>query len=249
MAFDHETVLILDFGGQYTQLIARRVRELGVYSEIIPFNTPVEEIRRKNPRAIILSGGPSSVYEEGAPHPDRAVIEMGVPTLGICYGVQLMAHFLGGEVKASDRREYGQAELEAKPDSLLLAGIPSPLQVWMSHGDYVSRPPEGFTVTASTDAAIGAVEDPARKLYGVQFHPEVAHTPQGKAILKNFLVNVCQLRCDWTMASFIETTVEAIRARVGGGRAVCRWSRERSENGRLAYSWTPGCFARTSLKR
>jgi len=221
MAFDHETVLILDFGGQYTQLIARRVRELGVYSEIIPFNTPVEEIRRKNPRAIILSGGPSSVYEEGAPHPDRAVIEMGVPTLGICYGVQLMAHFLGGEVKASDRREYGQAELEAKPDSLLLAGIPSPLQVWMSHGDYVSRPPEGFTVTASTDAAIGAVEDPARKLYGVQFHPEVAHTPQGKAILKNFLVNVCQLRCDWTMASFIETTVEAIRSRVGGGRAVC----------------------------
>jgi GMP synthase (glutamine-hydrolysing) len=146
---------------------------------------------------------------------------MGVPTLGICYGVQLMAHFLGGEVKASDRREYGQAELEAKPDSLLLAGIPSPLQVWMSHGDYVSRPPEGFTVTASTDAAIGAVEDPARKLYGVQFHPEVAHTPQGKAILKNFLVNVCQLRCDWTMASFIETTVEAIRARVAGGRAVC----------------------------
>src|SRR5258705_5160729 len=118
MALDHETVLILDFGGQYTQLIARRVRELGVYSEIIPFNTPVEEIRGKNPRAIILSGGPSSVYEEGAPHPDRAVIEMGVPALGICYGVQLMAHFLGGEVRPSDRREYGQAELQPKPESL-----------------------------------------------------------------------------------------------------------------------------------
>ena len=221
MALDHETVLILDFGGQYTQLIARRVRELGVFSEIVPFNTPVQEIRKKNPRAIILSGGPMSVYEEGAPHPDREVIEMGTPVLGICYGVQLMAHFLGGEVKPSDRREYGHAELEAKPGSLLLAGIPSPLKVWMSHGDNVSRPPDGFAVTASTEAAIGAVEDPARKLYGVQFHPEVAHTPQGKAILKNFLVNVCGLRCDWTMASFIETTVETIRARVGDGRAVC----------------------------
>ncbi|MFY9608853.1 MAG: glutamine-hydrolyzing GMP synthase [Blastocatellia bacterium] len=221
MSSDHETVLILDFGGQYTQLIARRVRELGVYSEIIPFNTPAEAIRKKNPRAIILSGGPSSVYEEGAPHPDRAVIEMGVPVLGICYGVQLMAHFLGGEVKPSDRREYGQAEIGVTAVSQLLAGIPSPLKVWMSHGDYVSRPPEGFQVTASTDAAIGAVEDPARQLYGVQFHPEVAHTPQGKAILKNFLVNICQLRCDWTMASFIETTVEAIRNKVGKGRAVC----------------------------
>ena len=221
MASDHETVLILDFGGQYTQLIARRVRELGVYSEIIPFNTPVEEIRNKNPRAIILSGGPSSVYEEGAPHPERAVIEMGVPVFGICYGVQLMAHFLGGEVKPSDRREYGQADLEAKPGSHLFVGLPSPMKVWMSHGDYVSRPPEGFAVTASTDAAIGAVEDATRRLYGVQFHPEVAHTPQGKAILKNFLVNVSQLRCDWTMASFIETTVEAIRKSVGDGRAVC----------------------------
>jgi GMP synthase (glutamine-hydrolysing) len=218
---DHETVLILDFGGQYTQLIARRVRELGVYSEIIPFNTPIEAIRNKNPRAIILSGGPSSVYEEGAPHPERAVIEIGVPVFGICYGVQLMAHFLGGEVKPSDRREYGQADLEAKPGSRLFDGLPSPMKVWMSHGDYVSRSPEGFAVTASTDAAIGAVEDAARRLYGVQFHPEVAHTPQGNAILKNFLVNVCQLRCDWTMASFIETTVEAIRKRVGDGRAVC----------------------------
>jgi GMP synthase (glutamine-hydrolysing) len=221
MVSDHETVLILDFGGQYTQLIARRVRELGVYSEIIPFNTPVAEIRNKNPRAIILSGGPSSVYEKGAPHPERAVIEIGVPVFGICYGVQLMAHFLGGEVKPSDRREYGQADLDAKPGSRLFDGLPSPMKVWMSHGDYVSRPPKGFAVTASTDAAIGAVEDAARKLYGVQFHPEVAHTPQGKAILKNFLVNVCQLRCDWTMASFIETTVETIRKRVGDGRAVC----------------------------
>jgi GMP synthase (glutamine-hydrolysing) len=221
MASDHETVLILDFGGQYTQLIARRVRELGVYSEIVPFNTTAEAIRRRNPKAIILSGGPSSVYEEGAPHPDPAVIQMGVPVLGICYGVQLMAHFLGGEVKPSNRREYGQAEISVQAESQLLAGLSSPLKVWMSHGDYVSRPPDGFTITASTEAAIGAVEDSERKLYGVQFHPEVAHTPQGKEILRNFLVNVCHLRCDWTMSSFIETTVEDIKRRVGDGRTVC----------------------------
>jgi GMP synthase (glutamine-hydrolysing) len=221
MISDHETVLILDFGGQYTQLIARRVRELGVYSEIVPFNTTAEAIRGKNPKAIILSGGPSSVYEEGAPHPDPAVIEMGVPVLGICYGVQLMAYFLGGEVKPSNRREYGQAEIKVESDSQLLAGLSTPLKVWMSHGDYVSRPPEGFRITASTEAAIGAVEDPSRQLYGVQFHPEVAHTPQGKEILRNFLVNICHLRCDWTTASFIETTVEEIKQRVGEGDAVC----------------------------
>jgi GMP synthase (glutamine-hydrolysing) len=221
MAPDHETVIILDFGGQYTQLIARRVRELGVYSEIVPFNITAEALRQKNPRGVILSGGPSSVYETGAPHPDRAVIEMGVPVLGICYGVQLMAYFLGGEVKPSTRREYGSADIERSGDSRLLDGLPSPLKVWMSHGDYVSSPPAGFKVTAATEAAIGAVEDPSRSLYGVQFHPEVAHTPQGKEILRNFLVNICRLRCDWTMASFIETTVELIRRQVGEGRAVC----------------------------
>ena len=171
MSSEHELVVILDFGGQYTQLIARRVRELGVYSEIVPFNTTAEAIRRRNPKAIILSGGPSSVYEENAPHPDPAVIQMGVPVLGICYGVQLMAHFLGGEVKPSNRREYGQAEITVQARSELLAGLESPLKVWMSHGDYVSRPPAGFTITAATDAAIGAVEDSERKLYGVQFHP------------------------------------------------------------------------------
>jgi GMP synthase (glutamine-hydrolysing) len=221
MALDHETVIILDFGGQYTQLIARRVRELGVYSEIAPYNISPEELRRKDPRGIILSGGPSSVYEEGAPHPDRAVIEMGIPVLGICYGVQLMAYFLGGEVQPSPRREYGSVQIEHGAGGLLLADLPSPLSVWMSHGDHVSQPPSGFAVTAHTEAAIGAVEDPSRKLYGVQFHPEVAHTPRGKDILRNFLVNICHLRCDWTMASFMETTVEAIRRRVGDGHAVC----------------------------
>src|SRR5215813_2334494 len=221
MSSDHELVIILDFGGQYTQLIARRVRELGVYSEILPFNTTAEAIRSRDPRGIILSGGPSSVYDTGAPHPDAAVLDIGVPVLGICYGVQLMAHFLGGEVKPSNRREYGQAEIEVRCESKLLAGLPFVLKVWMSHGDYVSRPPEGFAVTAATEAAIGAVEDPRRKLYGVQFHPEVAHTSQGKEILRNFLVNICHLRCDWTMASFIETMVEDIKRRVGDGRAVC----------------------------
>src|SRR5262249_50904210 len=200
MSSDHELVIILDFGGQYTQLIARRVRELGVYSEILPFNTTAEAIRSRDPRGIILSGGPSSVYDTGAPHPDAAVLDIGVPVLGICYGVQLMAHFLGGEVKPSNRREYGQAEISVKAPRLLLEGLESPLKVWMSHGDHVSRPPEGFTITAATDAAIGAVEDPTRSLYGVQFHPEVAHTPQGKAVLRNFLGNVCHLRCDWTMS-------------------------------------------------
>ena len=221
MSSDHELVIILDFGGQYTQLIARRVRELGVYSEILPFNTTAEAIRSRNPRGIILSGGPSSVYETGAPHPDAAVLNIGVPVLGICYGVQLMAHFLGGEVKPSNRREYGQAEISVQAPSLLLEGLESPLKVWMSHGDHVSRPPEGFTITAATDAAIGAVEDPTRNLYGVQFHPEVAHTPRGKEVLRNFLVNVCHLRCDWTMSSFIDTTIADIRRRIGEGRAVC----------------------------
>ena len=221
MTHEHETVLILDFGGQYTQLIARRVRELGVYSEIVPFNTSIEELRRRQPRGLILSGGPSSVYEEGAPHPDPAVLNLGVPVLGICYGVQLMAYFLDGEVLPSSRREYGHAELEIKPGSRLLAGIPSPVKAWMSHGDYVSRPPAGFNVTATTEAAIGAVEDTGRNLYGVQFHPEVAHTPQGKDVLRNFLINVCRLRGDWTMASFIETTVAEIRQKVGDGHAVC----------------------------
>ncbi|HUK89598.1 MAG TPA: glutamine-hydrolyzing GMP synthase, partial [Blastocatellia bacterium] len=219
---EHETVIILDFGGQYTQLIARRVREIGVYSEILPFNTPIKELRAKNPNAIIFSGGPSSVYEEGAPHCDPGVIGLGVPILGICYGFQLISYFLGGEVVPSSRREYGYAEIERKQDGgKLFGGLPSPMKVWMNHGDHVSALPPGFVVTAATEAAVGAVEDPARNIYGLQFHPEVAHTPYGKEVLRNFLVNVCHLRCDWTMTSFIETTITQIRDKVGQGRAVC----------------------------
>ena len=221
MKIQHETVLILDFGSQYTQLIARRVRELGVYSEILPFNTPVETIRGKKPHALILSGGPSSVYETDAPQCSPDVLDIGVPILGICYGLQLISHFLGGEVSPSSRREYGHTEIEVKAESKLFEGLPRRLKVWMSHGDFVSRQPAGFEVVAESDAAIGAVEDPMRGIYGLQFHPEVAHTPQGKDVLKNFLVKICRLKCDWTMASFIETTVAEVREKVGEGHVVC----------------------------
>lgn len=221
MALDHETVIVLDFGGQYTQLIARRVRELGVYCEILPFNVTIENLKAKHPKALILSGGPSSVYEEGAPHSDRRVLELGIPTLGICYGFQLIAMFMGGEVVPSNRREYGHAEIQKLSEGKLLQGLPSCLNAWMSHGDNVGAPPPGFVVTAETGNAIAAAEDVTRNIYGVQFHPEVAHTPAGKDILRNFLVGVAQLKCDWTMASFIETTVADIRAKVGDGRAVC----------------------------
>jgi GMP synthase (glutamine-hydrolysing) len=217
----HETVIILDFGGQYTQLEARRVRELGVYSEILPYNTSVEEIRRRHPSAIILSGGPSSVYEKDAPHCDREVLKLGVPVLGICYGFQLIALYLGGEVTPSNQREYGSAEVDIQSEGKLLAGLESPMKAWMSHGDNVSSPPAGFVVTATTERAIAAAEDTARNLYGLQFHPEVAHTPLGKEVFRNFLEGVCKLRRDWTMKSFIDTAVEDIRRQVGDGHAVC----------------------------
>ncbi|HEY6330772.1 MAG TPA: glutamine-hydrolyzing GMP synthase, partial [Blastocatellia bacterium] len=193
-----------------------------VYSEILPFNTPLKELRAKRPNAIIFSGGPSSVYEEGAPHCDREVLSIGVPVLGICYGFQLISYFLGGEVHSSSRREYGYAEIQPKEGGgKLFDGLTFPMKVWMNHGDHVSALPPGFVVTAATDAAVAAVEDSAHAMYGLQFHPEVAHTPLGKELLRNFLVNVCHLRCDWTMASFIETTVAAIGDRIGDGGAVC----------------------------
>jgi GMP synthase (glutamine-hydrolysing) len=221
MTAEHEEIIVLDFGGQYTQLIARRVRELGVYCEIVPFNTPYEKIVEKKPKGLILSGGPSSVYDTGAPHCDRRLLHAGIPVLGICYGLQLQAYFLGGQVEASNRREFGHAELEVVGQSPLFDGLPRQLSVWMSHGDYVCAPPPGFTIIAQTDNAIGAVEDRDRRLYGVQFHPEVVHTPDGKAILKNFLTHVCGTRGDWTMGSFIESAIERIRKQVGSGRAIC----------------------------
>lgn len=220
----HETVLILDFGGQYTQLIARRVRELGVYSEIVPHSVPVEVICSRSPRALILSGGPRSVYEQGAPRCDRRVLEIGVPILGICYGLQLLAHYLGGRVEAAPRREYGAAQVTVRGPSPLFSGLPSTLDVWMSHGDEVKEPPAGFIITGLTDRAIAAIEDPHRRLYGVQFHPEVAHTPLGREILRRFLFDVCHLKGDWQMGSFIETAVARIQQEIGQGRAVCALS-------------------------
>jgi GMP synthase (glutamine-hydrolysing) len=220
----HETVLILDFGGQYTQLIARRVRELNVYSEVVPFNTPPEQILERHPSAIILSGGPSSVYDPGAPLCDRQILESGVPVLGICYGLQLMGYLLGGHVIRSERREYGHAQIEVAGESQLFAGLPRSLSVWMNHGDELIQPPEGFQVMARTENTIGAMENASRRLYAVQFHPEVAHTLQGQEILQRFLFDVCRLRGDWKMSSFIESAVEKIHRQIGDGKAVCALS-------------------------
>nr|WP_211662128.1 glutamine-hydrolyzing GMP synthase [Moorella glycerini] len=220
-----EIVLVLDFGGQYNQLIARRIREAGVYSEMIPFNTPLQEILARQPKGIVFSGGPASVYSPGAPRIDRALYESGIPILGICYGMQLMAHDLGGRVEAAGGREYGKTELEVTTDDILFAGLPRTMQCWMSHGDYISAPPTGFKVTArSAYTPVAAMSDPGRRLYGVQFHPEVKHTPLGQEMLCRFLFQVCGCRGDWSVSSFIEEQVAAIRERVGDGRVLCALS-------------------------
>ena len=220
----HETIIILDFGSQYTQLIARRVREAGVYCEILPFNTAVEEIRKRKPKGLILSGGPSSVYDDGAPHSQPDLIrEADCPVLGICYGLQLMAQQMGGEVKPSNNRGYGYGRLTVTdPTTKLFAGVPPEIDVWLSHGDRVTQLPAGFHMTAKTEEGVNAFENPERKVYGVQFHPEVAHTPMGAQILRNFLFEVCECRGDWTPAAAIEEQVERIRAALGEtGRAIC----------------------------
>ncbi|NLG85509.1 MAG: glutamine-hydrolyzing GMP synthase [Firmicutes bacterium] len=220
-----DSILILDFGSQYTQLIARRVREARVFSEIVPPEIPADEIRRHAPAGIILSGGPASIYEEGAPKPDPRIFALGLPVLGICYGLQAMTALLGGKVAPAGRREYGRAEIEVREEGGLFAGLPSRLSVWMSHGDRVEELPPGFRVLASSaNAPVAAAGDPERRLYGVQFHPEVAHTPDGPAILANFLYRVCGCRGDWTPANFIAETVAAIKAEVGEGRALCALS-------------------------
>jgi GMP synthase (glutamine-hydrolysing) len=226
-----ENVVILDFGAQYTQLIARRVRECHVYSEIMPFDTPVESILAKKPRGIIFSGGPSSVYEPGAPHPDARVYDLGIPVLGICYGQQVMAHQLGGEVQPAERREYGHADLTILDIDPLFAGVggesrpggaTGTVPCWMSHGDHVLTPPAGFETIATTQSApIAAIADKARNLYGVQFHPEVAHTPFGTQLLRNFLMGPCGCTGDWTPAHFVDEAVAAIRATVGDAGVVC----------------------------
>jgi GMP synthase (glutamine-hydrolysing) len=216
-----ETIVILDFGSQYTQLIARRIRESGVYCEIHPYTIDPQTIRQLGPKGIILSGGPSSVYETDAPHCQREILDLGVPVLGICYGLQLLSYFLGGKVEPSSRREYGAAQVRLVGESRLLAGLATEFPVWMSHGDHVTVPPPGFEVVAETENALGAVENGDRDWYGLQFHPEVAHTPDGRKILENFIRGVCGCRGDWTAASFIEAAVARIREQIGDGHAVC----------------------------
>jgi GMP synthase (glutamine-hydrolysing) len=223
----HQTILVLDFGSQFTQLIARRLRELSVYSEILPFNTPLDVIRAKRPAGLILSGGPSSVKEDGAPRPDPRVLELGLPTLGICYGMQLMTDMLGGTVvDAPDHREFGYALVRRERDEArLLQSVPADLKVWASHGDFVAAVPPGFSVTAtSATAPIAAMEAADRGFYALLFHPEVAHTDRGTQILRNFAFDVCGCTGDWTIRSFIEEATSRIKEQTGDGRVVCALS-------------------------
>jgi GMP synthase (glutamine-hydrolysing) len=218
----HQTIVVLDFGSQFTQLIARRLRELSVYSEILPPDTPVAEIEKRHPVGIILSGGPKSVSEPGAPRTDPGLLRLGTPTLGICYGMQLMTDVLGGTVGRAPHREFGHAEVTILNGSRLFSHVPRSLRVWASHGDFVAAPPPGFEVIAtSPNAPVAAIEDHDRQLYGVLFHPEVAHTERGEQILRNFAFDVCGCRGDWTMASFVDESVARIREQVGQGRVVC----------------------------
>ena len=217
-----ELVLVIDFGAQYSQLIARRVRECGVYSEIIPYHASLAEISAKKPKGIIFSGGPNSVYGEKAPHSDPGIYSLGVPVLGICYGMQLMALQLGGEVARSEAREYGHADLNHDVEAALFKGIAAPTPVWMSHGDSIVRPPAGFVVSANTsNTPTAAMSNDALKLYGVQFHPEVVHTREGTPLLKNFLFNICGCRGDWNMGSFVDMAVAKIREQVGDKKVLC----------------------------
>jgi len=223
---NRELVLVIDFGGQYNQLIARRVREHNVYCEIVPYTITIDEIKNKNPKGIIFTGGPNSVYGDGAPRVNKEVFEMGVPVLGICYGHQLTAFTLGGNVESPDIREYGKTEVKLAKESLLFDGIEEELaQSWMSHTDYVSNVPEGFKIVATTEQCpVAAMENSERRIYGVQFHPEVEHTLFGKKMLSNFLFKVCNLKADWSMASFAEEKIKAIKELVGDRKVLCALS-------------------------
>ncbi len=222
----HQTILILDFGSQFTQLIARRLRELSVYCEILPFHTPIDELRARKPVGLILSGGPKSVSEPGAPKSDPEVLQLGTPVLGICYGMQLMTDTLGGRVAPAAHREFGHARVQVSETSArLFNGVPADLRVWASHGDYVETAPPGFRVVAtSANAPVAAIENTEQALYGLLFHPEVAHTDHGLQMLRHFAFDVCGCTGDWTMASFIEESTARIRRQVGDGKVVCALS-------------------------
>jgi GMP synthase (glutamine-hydrolysing) len=225
MSQPSDRILVLDFGGQYNQLIARRIRDLHVYSEVLPYDTPPEEIRAKNPKGIVFTGGPISVFEEGAPMCHREVFEMGIPILGICYGAQLIAHVLGGSVKKAATREYGRTDLIIKDKRHIFKNIEGSTYCWMSHTCYIDTPPEGFGISAVTDSCpVAAMADEQRKLYAVQFHPEVEHTPIGRQLLSNFVFDICGCTPDWNMSSFIEDQVKNIRETVGEKRVLCALS-------------------------
>ena len=219
-----QSIVVLDFGAQYSQLIARRIREQNIFSVVLPCTATLEEIRSYSPVGIILSGGPSSVYDQDAPVADQGIFSLRVPILGICYGLQYMAHALGGKVRAASKREYGHAEVEVKAGSRLFAGLPAKLSVWMSHGDEAVELPAGFRLTASSPNAVAAMENPEKKMWAVQFHPEVRHTPQGTDILRNFAIEICGAKPNWTAQRFIDETVAAVCQTVGKGHAICALS-------------------------
>ena len=222
---NNQLVIVLDFGGQYNQLIARRVRECNVYCEVVPFTKSIEEIKAKNPSAIIFTGGPNSVYEDGSPLYTKEIFSLGVPILGICYGSQLMAHLLGGEVKSANMREYGKTELEIDKSSKLFNGVEEKSVCWMSHTDYIANIPEGFKIIASTaHCPVAAMENEDKKLYAVQFHPEVEHTVFGQKMLHNFLYNVCGLNGDWKMDEFAKQSIEKLREKIGDKKVLCALS-------------------------
>ena len=224
-----ELVIVLDFGGQYNQLVARRVRECNVYCEIYSYKTDIEKIKAMNPKGIILTGGPNSCYEAESPTYSKELFELGIPVLGLCYGAQLMSHVLGGEVKLADVREYGKTEVIIdKTASKVFEGVSTPTICWMSHFDYIAKVAPGFEISAHTaDCPVAAAENEEKKLYAIQFHPEVLHTAEGTKMINNFVKNVCECAGDWKMDAFVEETIKAIREKVGDGRVLAgtiRWS-------------------------
>ena len=217
----HELIIVLDFGGQYNQLIARRVRECNVYCEVKSYKTSIEEIKALNPKGIIFTGGPNSVYLEESPTISKEIFELGIPVLGICYGCQLMAHLVGGKVSSAEVSEYGKTDTKFDTTGLLFKGLPAEGVTWMSHTDYISELPKGFKSTAhTTDCPVAAMENIERKLYGIQYHPEVMHTENGTAMLRNFLYEVCECSGDWSMSNYAQTAIKDVREKVGNGKVL-----------------------------
>ena len=216
-----QTIVVLDFGSQYTQVIARRIREANVFSSVLPYNSKLSDIRKQNPVGIVFSGGPASVFAKDSPRPNPGIFKLGVPILGICYGLQLMGKMLGGEVKSSDRREYGRGTLTIERKGTLFSGLPTKLSVWNSHGDSLAKIPKGFRVLAKTEnSSYAAIEDSKRKFFGLQFHPEVEHSEKGNEVIKNFLTKVCGCKGDWDMGDFLKASIDQIREVVGKERVI-----------------------------